>query len=385
MIKTSQLTEIFENKLNSLVRIRGISFKIWADVGVYTPPRRSFNTVEYVIDGILTTNASSLEATTLVMGVNNLELTFAIPLEPPRTTFQQTEEELVAIQDGQFSFPAYVTGVLTNYFQTPQTYAINDSDGKKFAVGILGGVAIPGDIESRPNIGKSITASVYLNVNVVEDGIVSTDITVAMDGVVMPALSKTCSRSSVLNSDVISNNLTSKNLGTSSALVVQVTFPATMGAPTKDTLKTLLDGSINRAHFVTVVYGGAVTKEYFMIISKSNSAAEGVTIGGITVEFVEVLQYADALEVPEGFQVGAFTLAGSDVKSLTFVSDRAVKAFIGGEVVNLVAGKNTVALTSDDFIDGNSGYVVYMITQTGVNVTPGDGVGFSVVKGVQNA
>lgn len=393
MITTTQLTNQFEDDLNAIMHTTTpeIQFKIWSNVGKHEKPVRSGNTAPYFIEGQLSTTASTIEANTLVMGVNALQLDFVIPLEVPRTQADQTAAELEKIQDGQFYMPAYIMGVLSEYFQSPRVLYLSDKQNVLFTVGIVGGVAIPNNVQRMANYGDVLKVSVYINANIVENGIVSSAIVLYIDNnITLPAQSKVLSRAVAVNSDVLSNNLATANVATSSAFVLQVTLPATNGNETNVIRDLLLKGTLNEAHFIVIDYGGAIENK-FMIISKADSNAQGVSIASLSIELVDAFSDIEMLAVPDSYQVGEFTISdNSERTELTFTSGTSTRAYIGGEVIVLKVGENTVPITPDDYVDNGDGtYSIYIITLTETTITTPDynsaEVNYQTIKAVKGA
>lgn len=369
MIETTDLVERIEQELNDyLPKDSDLAFKIWANVGEHTPPERNGNKVKYLIEGIIKTNSSSMEANrVLSIGVNGFALEFMIPLRVPRTSLGQEIAELQTIQNGQFVFPAFVIGVLSQYFKQSKSWSINKTEnGKKhtYAVGLMGGVALPGDVDIKAFSGNSLPVSVYITANIVEGGTVSTDVTVRINNETLPAQVITPSRTAVLNNDVISNNLESKSIATSSAFAIQVQFPTNAFAGTKEIIDFLLDGNINKAYFVEIKWGDYATKNAFMLIARANGAAEGVTIAGLTAELTEVVRYTELIGIPKNYQVGKFILDSSQVDMIYVTLEDLdwVYAYIGGRVVALDNGTDGIEITPDDIVDEGDHYAVYIIT-----------------------
>lgn len=376
MIETTDLVERIENDLNDLLpRDSDLAFKIWANVGEHTPPERNGNKVKYLIEGIIKTNSSSMEANkVLSIGVNGFALEFMIPLRIPRTSLGQDIAELQTIQNGQFVFPAFIIGTLSQYFQKSKSWTITkNEEGKNidYAVGIMGGVALPGDVDIKAFSGNSLPVSVYITANIVEGGTVSTDVTVKINGNIIPAQVITPSRAAVLNNDVLSNNLASKSIATSSAFALQVQFPSNDYAGTKEIIDFLMEGAINRAYFVEIQWNKTIYT-LFMLIARANGAAEGVTIAGLTVELTEVIQYTELIGVPDEYQVSKLILDSSQVTSITLrlTSTKSRKAYIGGRTLSLLPRlTRNVTITPDDIIDESDHYAVYIITDKACTIT----------------
>lgn len=369
MIETVDLAERIESDLNRMLPAGSdLAFKIWANVGEHKPPERNGNKVKYTIEGHIKTTASAMEANKVIaIGVNSFSLEIMIPLRVPLTSLGQDIAQLQTVQNGQYVFPAFVIGILSQYFKGYKSWEITKTEGgveNKYAVGIMGGVALPGDVDIRAFFGSSLPVSVYITANIVQGGTVSTDVTVKINDSIIPAQIITPSRTAVLNNDVLSGSLASKSVATSSAFAIQVQFPTSAHAGTEEALDFLINGNINRAYFVEIRWGNHATKNAFMLMARCNGAAEGVTIAGLTAELTEVVHYSELICVPERYQVGKFILNSSQVQSISVTMSGAdkVNAYIGGEALVLRNGTTDIRITPDDIVDEGSTYAVYLIT-----------------------
>lgn len=390
MIETTDLVERIENDLNALLPSDSdLAFKIWANVGEHTPPERNGNKVKYLIEGIIKTNSSSMEANkVLSIGVNGFALEFMIPLRIPRTSLGKDIAELQTIQNGQFVFPAFIIGTLSQYFQKSKAWTITKNENGaniNYAVGIMGGVALPGDVDIKAFSGNSLPVSVYITANIVEGGTVSTEVAVKINGKTIPAQVITPSRAAVLNNDVLSNFLESKSIATSSAFALQVQFPANDYAGTKEIIDFLMHGTINRAYFVEIQWD-KTTYNLFMLIARANGAAEGVTMAGLTAELIEIMQYTELIGVPNEYQVGKFVLNSSQATAITFkLAGKDIrKAYVGGNTLLLTPIiPRTINITPDDIIDEGDHYAVYLITDKACTITNSN-YSFEIVKAGTN-
>lgn len=380
MIKLTQLTELFENGLNSILNNPEIQIKIWSEVGDYQKSRRNGNIITYFINGNLRTSTSANDANALVMGVNGLSLEFSVPLKRPRTNATQSEEELSKIKDGQYPFVAEIVNVINSFFQKAQSTTLYDESGAEFSVAFQAGTAVPGTVDIAAQVNQSIPVSVYIEVYFIQGGINSKNVTVTFDdsNVNFQAVRK--GRSPMTEQDVYAGKLISKSIVTSTAFAIDVDFPASADALTQECINYLFEAEPNVAHFVDVQFGN-YSKMFLMTLNAVQTSAQGIAIAGLSASLMEVVENASAVDVPNSFQTGKFTVTSSDIERVTFTPSVDCKAFIAGETLSLNGGAAvTVALNSAAFEYGENGeYYVYLITDKAVAVSNSSAV-FTVEK-----
>lgn len=381
MITLNQIAEYFENALNEELGEKNIKFHIWADVGKFDKPFRDGNTVTHYITGNLRTTSSSNDANYLVMGTNGLSLDFAIPVKPPRTTASESAQELLEVVDGQYPFVIKVVAAINNYFQKAQSFTLSDGEDE-YSLSFQAGTSVSGIVDIQSQLGKHVTASVYIQLYFIKGGTMSNDVEVTFDGVRVPFQSVQCGRSTESSRDVYAGREISKSIASSSAFSIDVKFPVNGDEISKQTLAFLFEGKPNTAHFVTVKFGKKATEEgYLMTVDNNNSLSQGVAISGMSASLAEVVEATETLNYPEGFQVGRFGLENSALESITLSFSEPCKAYIGGDIYFVTEGTAvSISLQSEDFIydETKDEYYVYVITDKAVNVQGGP-VPFEVV------
>lgn len=372
MITTKQLANYIEEGLNKTLNNPEIQFKIWADAGKFQKPFREGNSITHYVNGNLKTSTSANDANDLEMGVNGLSLEFAIETQMPRTNGTQTAEELQKIKDGQYPFLTYITSAINKFFSTAQVTSLKDEDGTEFSISWLAGTAVTGDVDIRPVIGQSILFTVYIEITFVAGGVSSRLVKVYIDDSPVPIKAIRHGRSPMLERDVYAAKLTSKNVATSTAFSIDVEFPANKDTATKVCLDYLFNGEPNVAHFVNVKFGDVQEQLYLMTLNTVQTAVQGISIAGITASLIEVTENILAINVPDGFQVGKFIFATSDVKSLTFTPSEDCLAYVAGQAVKLTGGNaQTVELEPSAMQCNyeNGVYEVYLITNKAVSIS----------------
>lgn len=332
-IKLSVLAEKFENDLNEILNNPEIQFKIWSEAGEYQAFRREDNTVIWYINGNLRRVTSSNDANDLVMGVNGLMLDFVIPIKQPRTNTEQTEEELAKIKDGQYPFVEYITNAINSYFEKAQVFTIYD--GGMYSVAFRAGINTTGTVDLASLLGNHIGVSVYIELYYIQSGVNSKEIKLTVDGRNIPYQALRYGRSPMLERDVYTGSLVSKSVITSTAFAIDVDLPTNAPPTSAAPVSTyLLEGNPNVAHFVNLNIDGT-EYDYFMTVNTAQASAQGISIAGTSVSYMEV---SDGYFYPGVNSVGRFKVPNLNVKQITATVnitnnpyDKVFLAYVGGK------------------------------------------------------
>lgn len=379
MITVKQLAEIFENGLNNLLNNPEIKFKIWANAGEYKKPYRDGNTVTHYITGNLRTSTSTNDANRLAMGVNGLTLDFMVPITPPKTNAMQTEAELAKIDDEQYPFITYIANAINRYFQRAQSIVLKDENKVEFTLSFKAGVIIPGSIDISARYGNSITISAYIEVYFIEGGISSKNVLVYFDNQIVPFMVARQGRTPVFDSDIYAGKLVSKNIVTSSAFAIDIDFPANGDRLTQESVDYLLKGEPNTAYFVKLVFGDK-EEQYLMTLNNVQYSAQGISVAGGSLSLIETVENIEALNFPDGYQIGRFKLDSSTVESISFFTTTDCTAFIAGNVEKWEAGERVISISPNDVVydEADGAYYVYLVTDISVKISSSN-VPFNVI------
>lgn len=379
MITIKQLAKRFEDGLNTVLGNSEIQFKIWANAGEYKAPVRDGNTVTHYIIGNLKTSTSANEANALVMGVNGLTFEFSVPIKQPRTNAEQTEKELAKIKDEQYPFIAYILNAVNQYFQRADVFELKDDEGIEFTVAYQAGTVIPGDVDLAAQLGNHLVVSVYIEVYFIEEGLSSKNVFVYFDNEPIPFTAVRHGRTPVVDSDVYAGKLVSKSIVTSSAFAIDLDLPANLKGFSTECLEYLLSGEPNTAHFVNAVFGDT-SKLFLMTLNTVQTSAQGIAIAGESASLIEVIENAEALNLPDGYQLGRFSIENTQVPSVAFTVSEDCNAFMAG-VTGKMSGAQVVPITPADitYDESTDGYFVYLITDVGVGITKSSAP-FTVIK-----
>lgn len=380
MITTQQISEYLENGLNALLDYEGLSFKIWATAGERDKPVRSGNTVNYSIDGNFRVVTSSLTPNILVMGVNAFTLTFDVPVNPPKTSASQTAEDLARVRDGQYWFVLYIERIISSYFKLPQELSFTDEEGTYNAT-LAAGVAIPEGIDLTAWRGNTVPVDVYIELTIGQNAVMSRSAVIEIDGEPVPFVSSIPERASVVDAAQYSSDESTKTLATASAIVAEVNIPLNTKYGSSDAvLDYFFGGHNNVVHFLKIALGQK-SDVYLVEISRSTVGLENAKIASSTFRLSEAVADADLLDVPEGFQVGYFTMQSSAVTSITITVGAPCLLYVAGQAYE-VSDQITAPLIPKyiPYNDDAGTYRLYVITNTAVTVSA-SGYTFEVENG----
>ena len=380
MITTQQIADYIENGLNAELQYEGLSFKIWATAGERDKPVRSGNAVNYSIDGNFRVVTSSLTPNILVMGVNAFTLTFDVPVNPPKTSASQTAEDLARVRDGQYWFVLYIERIISSYFKLPQELSFTDEEGTYNAT-LAAGVAIPEGIDLTAWRGNTVPVDVYIELTIGQNAVMSRSAVIEIDGEPVPFVSYIPERASVVDAAQYSSDESTKTLATASAIVAEVNIPLNTEYGSSDAvLDYFFGGHNNVVHFLKIALGQK-SDVYLVEISRATVGLENAKIASSTFRLSEAVADADLLDVPEGFQVGYFTMQSSTVTSITITVSEPCLLYVAGQAYE-VSDQITVSLIPKyiPYNDDAGTYRLYVITNTAVTVSA-SGYTFEVENG----
>lgn len=380
MITTQQIAEYIENGLNAALQYEGLSFKIWATAGERDKPVRSGNAVNYSIDGNFRVVTSSLTPNILVMGVNAFTLTFDVPVNPPKTSASQTAEDLARVRDGQYWFVLYIERIISSYFKLPQELSFTDEEGTYNAT-LAAGVAIPEGVDLTAWRGNTVPVDVYIELTIGQNAVMSRSAVIEIDGEPVPFVSFIPERASVVDAAQYSSDESTKTLATASAIVAEVNIPLNTEYGSSDAvLDYFFGGHNNVVNFLKIALGQK-SDVYLVEISRATVGLENAKIASSTFRLSEAVADADLLDVPEGFQVGYFTMQSSTVTSITITVSEPCLLYVAGKAYE-VSDQITVSLIPKylPYNDEAGTYRLYVITNTAVTVSA-SGYTFEVEDG----
>lgn len=419
MITLIQFANIIENGLNAALNNSELQFKVWASAGEMTKALRSGNTVTHWIPCNLISTSSANEGNILSMGANSLSLDIAIPLQEPKTNATQTAAELAKIQNSQYKYVDYITGIVDNYFQIAQVIQENDASGVSYTISMSAGRATTGVVDILPVLDNCIIISVFISATFLQGGVNARNIVLTIDGVQVPITTQSIGRTNRLANDVYSGSQTVKNIASATALAIDFAFPANADNTTKQAFLTLLNGQPNLAHFVQLSVGSLYDGNYFMMFDNLILNAQNVLFAGITGSLIEVVDNPLMINVPDYMQVGYISVPSSTNEisySVTFTAQQILPAnavlpasyklnvYMNGTVQILELnyssrqinpdGTFTITFSSEFPITFNNSnlvynsnlnvYLFYIISLKAVSVSVNPSLTFTIVKEATN-
>ena len=376
MITIQEIAEHIENGLNAQLQnaeftYEGIAFKVWATAGERDKPVRSGNSVNYYINGNLRVATSSLLPNILVMGMNAFTITFDVPVDPPKTSSSQTAEDLARVRDGQYWFVLYVENIISSYFKLPQDITFTDN-GVTYNTTLAAGVAIPEGIDLAAWRGNTVPVDVYIELTIGQSAVMSRSAIVELDGEPVPFASFIPERASVVDAAQYSADESTKTFSTSSALVAEVNIPLNTIYGSSDAVLDYFFGENNNTvHFLKIGLGQR-SKVYLVNISRATVGLENAKVASSTFRLSEAVSDIDLLEVPDGFQVGYFTMQSSTATSITIRVNAPCLLYVAGQAYEANGGHPITVPLAPKYLtynDDAGNYRLYVITSKTVSVT----------------
>lgn len=317
MINLKAYATNLQNGLNTAFNNPNIQFTVWSDVGKYKRAKRKGNVVTSFINCILRREPGSIMTGNngLIMATDSLRLEVAVPLMEPRQTVEAPAETII---EDTYAFVEKVRNVMDGYFSKNTIVGFTDEDGVSYMAGMEYSFSATGPVSLDPMIGQHIDFTVYISVNVVQNGINSRETRIEIDGRAIPFLTASPNRASVKSTDVYSDspNGESDNIMISSAFVMDLSQPATSGVITSQFAKYLLHGRLNTAHFMKVTIGeeSAYSVVTFGDISQS---IEGVSNIGETMPLIRMRWNEDIMGFPKYMTVVRISVTGQTPVTVT--------------------------------------------------------------------
>lgn len=211
-------------------------FDISTDTADYKPPVREGNTVTKYIQGVLLESGSEIEQTSTgsFNGAFSAQLEVLCPVVEGEDIGGVANDRLVDT----------VREILTNVF-VKNSVTTEISGGNKYTIGTFYSMVNSGMRQIVPQVGDSFTFSVALTFFVIQNGISSRDIKIYVEGTEVNYITLGIRRDAVTDQNVASDTkdgATTANVD-SSALVIQLTAPATNDTFTIDVMETTVLGT----------------------------------------------------------------------------------------------------------------------------------------------
>lgn len=376
MLSLSTYAGMLEDGLNAQLNDPDLSFRVWAYAGEEEVNTRIGNTVKKKIYCVLSLTDAANDATQIEMGTNVLTLTVCVPLKRPLTDVGgNSVNRYDRILLGQYPFLQDVSDAISAYFAVSKNIIYSDG-GKTYSLGVNASIPTTGNVDIISQLGNCVVMNVGITMMYVEGGINSRAVKIAVDGEEIPYITFQPDADGVIEADVQAGGMRRKSYESATAVSFALTVPAVDNSFTGTAFKFLFDPVPNSAHFVTVNVG-QTEYSYMMMISSPSAAAERVANVGITLNFIEIMDDAEIMDLPDGVQAGRFSFHDTSAASLSFTVSECL-AYIGGECMHM-NGETTVNLQPNDYIydDETDTFYVYLFTLGKATVTADN---FSVTK-----
>ena len=379
MIDITIYAKEIESGLNNLISknelLNGYIFSVVPDIRQFKRAERTGNNVLSYINCLLTSEPSANGTSNgLELLVENFNLQIIVPTEKIRSSLEDVPESVTA--NGVFVFVESIKAIVNDYFKINKIESYTDaSSGKTYEAGMGYTISRTGDSGNLPIIGEYVPFYVYININLVQNGINSKDVTLEMDGEAVPFQVLTPNRAGEKSIAVYSDNTAAaKTITTSSTIAFDVALPATTGTVTQQFNKYLLNGTPNLIHFIRFQFGkdSSMSKYYLMGYGDVSTQIQGVKNAGLTLPLVEVGFEPDLFNLPEYMQIYKIALSFPH-SSVSFNvanvnSENAIACIVatGAENIKKYAGKTMGVVHTfdeseviyDDETDKYYGYII---------------------------
>lgn len=277
MIALETLCAQIENALND--NTAGLRFRIFGDTDNYFEAQRRGNSVTEYINGLLQiVQANTVPTQALTVATQTARLEFVFPIE------QDEQEEIQALLRA-------VRGAYDAAYSRAQVEAMTDESGVVFSVAVQATPLTTGERNFRQRLGDSMSMVAYFYYSFIENGVNSYNVTVSLDGVLLPYDSFTVSRVPTTESNPYSDgDGAAKNRMVSSGISFDMTLPATRGNAAGTAILDFILSGGDATHTLTVNNAGTETV-YSVILGETNISLAGINNAGYRVSFVEATNY----------------------------------------------------------------------------------------------
>lgn len=313
MVDLKTLTEILEQKLNTLGEYYNLNFMLFSDTGKYQPPVREDNTVTEYINGVfslVTSDISNLtDGTVIATQQARLDVILRLP------DYTADEEYNGEIYEGIETRLSQVRAILNNLTQKSELSQITDIKGVEYSLSTVYQNAVTGERRFVPNIGDSFTYTLFIYYILIEKGVNSRDILLNLDGYILPFEAGTITRSKTFDANVFSDTTDGsiENIPIQANFNISFEFPLTQN----NFFETILDNILGNDKLNTVhslrFYDTKSQKEKIFLVSLAENSLNFETIKnvGAKVTFLPVRNDYLLMSFPENYIKYTPTSTGS--------------------------------------------------------------------------
>lgn len=274
MIGIETLLKNLNEALNANLPAGNRQFKIIPDGGEYAGFTRERNDITEYIDGVGSITQSSITPLSSGIELSTMELSVAVAVKLEQSKGVPDEELFLPVRN---AIAAYASKATT---------AVMEND----TVSITATQPYAGEIDIRPEIGRSIIYTFTVNYAFIENGFNSRGVVIKFEGNVVPYDSLTIVRVPIQDGGAFSgSNGVAKNVTLQTAFELQFTTPAMKGSAFCSALDAYILTGIEKAYSVSVQSLSAVTtaKTYQMTFGQCNLSSQGIQNVGYSVTLVE--------------------------------------------------------------------------------------------------
>lgn len=365
MLDTATVAQQLQTGLNALNTLENTEFIVIPDVAKFKRSKRVGNVVTNYINCVLTDSPNANETANggLLIAVDQYMLDVYVPLDQIKTT---PDEDPQPWNDGINVYAQTVKSIINSYFAINQTGVIT-KDKKTYTVGYTYTASSIDSPMQYPVIGRAVSFNASITALIVQNGLNSMDVTLTVNGKIMPYQSITPNRNVVSVSDVWSNSTSVKNMQTATAIALDVSTPAL--SETSEAGKWLFAGKPMQVYFVGLTWKDNdeyKTQYWLMQLNSSRWSSESVANVGETYTFVEapylpdILDYSDALEVTT---YSYTSIVDTSVNALASAVYDRIFMLPGGEFVEVAKDTTETFPVNESNLFYNDGkYYAYLVT-----------------------
>lgn len=371
MLDTATVAQQLQTGLNALNTLENTEFIVIPDVAKFKRSKRVGNVVTNYINCVLTDSPNANETANggLLIAVDQYMLDVYVPLDQIKTT---PDEDPQPWNDGINVYAQTVKSIINSYFAINQTGVIT-KDKKTYTVGYTYTASSIDSPMQYPGIGRAVSFNASITALIVQNGLNSMDVTLTVNGKIMPYQSITPNRNVVSVSDVWSNSTSVKNMQTATAIAIDVSTPAL--SQISEAGKWLLEGTPGRVYIVGLTWKDDdeyKTQYWLMQLNSSRWSSESVANVGETYSFVEapylpdILDYSDALEVTT---YSYTSIVDANVNALASAAYDRIFVLPGGDIVEVAKDTTETFPVNESNLFYNDGkYYAYLVTCNKVDV-----------------
>jgi hypothetical protein len=273
-----KIEDLKKGYLDKVLAKTPYNFRIYTDTGDYKKATRRGNTVTEYINGVFTVSGTEIDYAgadeQLVVLTTELKFLISVGDDP----------EI----DGDFKNVSEFRNALSDAFESVPNRFILTDNGKTYSVVAIYTLPLSGQRAIQTLTGDSFTFTCTLNFAYLKNALNASDVSISIDGEIVPCLEFAFSRRPAISADIYSNsaNTESAAYAESAGFAIDLTLPAFInkaGGACANYILGLEDA--NTPHTVNVLFGEkSITKT--MIFGESSAVGKGLDSVRYTISLV---------------------------------------------------------------------------------------------------